>query len=153
MLATIRGHARPALFAIVVGFPWLSASGQDPQQPTVAAQPAAIDIRPEGRLLFHVNQGTLLRLPSAATTLFIANAEVADAQLVPTSTDMVFVTARKAGATVLYVTDNAGTILLNKFVEVTGAVTVIRGAKTDTGEPPPGPMVLQIPLQIAPPSR
>jgi Flp pilus assembly secretin CpaC len=132
-----------------IGQPASGAEADQAQSP--ASQRVFKDIRPAGEsLILQASQGTVLQLPGDARTLFVADSEVADVQLSPP--DMVLVTARKAGATALYALDGVGNILLNRFIEVRGAVTVIRGVRVDTGAPPPGPLVLQIPLQPAVPA-
>jgi Flp pilus assembly secretin CpaC len=125
------------------------SQGQQQQPPT--SERIFKDIRPAGdSLVLQSSQGTVLRLPGDARILFVADKEVADAELMPP--DMILVTAKKAGATALYAMDGAGDILVNKFIEVRGAVTIIRGVAIDTGAPAPGPLVLQIPLQSAAPA-
>jgi Flp pilus assembly secretin CpaC len=80
--------------------------------------------------------------------VFVANSEIADVTL--ESPAVILVTAKKAGGTALFAMDDAGNILLNKFIEVRGGVSILRGVKEDTGAPPPGPIILQIPLSPAP---
>lgn len=114
-----------------------------------ASYPSVEDIRPGGPpITLGVSLGTLLHLPIAARTVFVANEDVADVQVKDPA--FIYVTAKKPGATVLYAADDAGHILLNKVIEViNGPVAVIRGAKLDTGEPAPPPNFLVLPLQAA----
>jgi Flp pilus assembly secretin CpaC len=117
-----------------------------------ASQSVLEDIRPSGPPIFlgGVSSGTLLRLPGAASNVFIADDEVVNVQIQPQQPQFVYITAKKPGRTVLYVVDNASNILLNKAIEVfPGPVTIIRRAKIDTGEPPPPPNFLVLPLQPA----
>jgi Flp pilus assembly secretin CpaC len=83
-------------------------------------------------------------------TVFIGDSDVADVQLQPP--EFIYLNAKKPGTTVLYAADNAGNVLLNTVIQVTGPVTIIKGAVfSDGGQPAPGPVVLQIPLQAAAP--
>ena len=119
-----------------------------------ASPPTLEDIRPSGRpIVLGVSSGTLLRLPGAARNVFVADDDVANAQVQQELPQFVYVTAKKSGRTVLYAVDNAGNVLLNKAIEVfPRPVTIIRRAKIDTGEPPPPPNYLVLPLQSPQPA-
>ena len=80
----------------------------------------------------------MLRLPSAARTVFVADPAVADVQM--QQADSIYLTAKNSGTTVLYAVDAAGHILLKKFVEVKGPVAIIKGAALSIGgQPGPAP--------------
>jgi len=121
-----------------------SASGAElinPQEPA-AAQPAAFDIRPSGQpIVLQISLGTLLRLPSASKTVFVADPAVADVLIQQGQADSIYVFGKSAGATSLYAIDDKGNILLNKFIKVeSGEVAVIKGSTiTIGGQPQPTP--------------
>jgi Flp pilus assembly secretin CpaC len=118
----------------------------------VVSRPIFEDIRPSGPpiVLGGLSSGTLLHLPDAANNVFIADDEVANVQIQSQQPQYIYVTAKKPGRTVLYVVNSAGDVLLNKAIEVfPRPVTIIRRAKVDTGEAPPPPNFLVLPLQPA----
>jgi Flp pilus assembly secretin CpaC len=130
--------------ALGAGGKLITPAGSDettsPQEP--AAEPAVEDLRPSGVPIALVSsQGTLLHLTSAARTVFVANEDVADVQVQQQQREFIYVTAKKPGITVLYAADDAGRVLLNKFIEVTGGpVSIIKaGALSIGGEPTPAP--------------
>jgi hypothetical protein len=119
------------------------ASDQAPQQPA-AAQPAAVsDIRPSGQpIVLQVSLGTLLRLPTASKTVFVADPAVADVLVQQGQADYIYVFGKSAGATSLYAVDDKGNILLNKLIRVDGPVPVMIIRKSDIsfgGQPTPAP--------------
>lgn len=64
-----------------------------------------------------VSKGTMVRLRGPATTVFVANPEIADVQVKsPTS---IYVFGKKPGETSLYATDERDGVLLNTIVRVT----------------------------------
>jgi Flp pilus assembly secretin CpaC len=77
-----------------------------PQQPT---------------LTLEVNKGTAIKLPGAATTVFVAAPDIADVQV--KSPSMIYVFAKKPGDTVLYAVDDQDRVLLNTIVSVTSPVS------------------------------
>jgi Flp pilus assembly secretin CpaC len=92
----------------------------------------------------------MLHLPGAASNIFIADDDIANVQIQPEQPQYIYITAKKPGKTVLYAVDKAGRVLLNKIIEVPLVpVTIIRGAKIDTGEPEQSPLIV-LPLQPAP---
>ena len=82
-----------------------------PQQPT---------------LRLEVNKGTAIKLPGAASTVFVAAPDIADVQV--KSPGMVYVFAKKPGDTVLYAVDDQDRVLLNTVVSVTSPISRIKGA-------------------------
>ena len=86
------------------------AFGQSQQVPT--QQPT---------LSLEVNKGTALKLPGAASTVFVAAPDIADVQV--KSPGMIYVFAKKAGDTVLYAVDAQDHVLLNTIVHVTSPIS------------------------------
>ena len=86
------------------------AFGQSQQVPT--QQPT---------LSLEVNKGTALKLPGAASTVFVAAPDIADVQV--KSPGMMYVFAKKAGDTVLYAVDAQDHVLLNTIVHVTSPIS------------------------------
>src|SRR5471030_2533979 len=86
------------------------AFGQSQQVPT--QQPT---------LSLEVNKGTALKLPGAASTVFVAAPDIADVQV--KSPGMIYVFAKKAGDTVLYAVDAQDHVLLNTIVHVTSQIS------------------------------
>src|SRR6185312_8502757 len=80
-----------------------------PQQPT---------------LRLEVNKGTAIKLPGAASTVFVAAPDIADVQV--KSPNMIYVFAKKAGDTVLYAVDDQDRVLLNTIVTVTSPISRMR---------------------------
>jgi pilus assembly protein CpaC len=72
-------------------------------------------------LTLEVNKGTALKLPGAASTVFVAAPDIADVQV--KSPTMIYVFAKKAGDTVLYAVDGADHVLLNTIVHVTSPIS------------------------------
>ena len=69
-------------------------------------------------------KGTLIRLARPASTVFIANPEIADVQV--KSPQLVYVTAKSPGATVIYAVDASDNVLLNAPVRVEFALSQLR---------------------------
>ena len=72
-------------------------------------------------LSLEVNKGTALKLPGAASTVFVAAPDIADVQV--KSPAMIYVFAKKAGDTVLYAVDAQDHVLLNTVVHVTSPIS------------------------------
>ena len=77
-----------------------------PQQPT---------------LTLEVQKGTAIKLPGAASTVFVAAPDIADVQV--KSPTMIYVFAKKPGDTVLYAVDDQDRVLLNTIVSVTSPIS------------------------------
>jgi pilus assembly protein CpaC len=67
-------------------------------------------------IVLQAGKGTLIRLPRAASTVFIANPDVADVQI--KSPLMIYVSGKTPGETVLYAVDSTDQVLLNAPVRV-----------------------------------
>jgi pilus assembly protein CpaC len=90
--------------------PFAQSSIVPPQQPTLSLE---------------VNKGTAIKLPGAASTVFVAAPDIADVQV--KSPTMIYVFAKKPGDTVLYAVDDQDRVLLNTIVSVSSPVSRIKG--------------------------
>jgi pilus assembly protein CpaC len=98
-----------------------------PVQPQVAPPPPDRAQRDFGRaavvpteapsMQIEVSKGTMVRLKGSATTVFVANPEIADIQV--KSPTQIYVFGKKPGETSLYATDERDNVLLNTIVRVT----------------------------------
>jgi pilus assembly protein CpaC len=99
---------------------------------TTAAPPGNSDlaarvaqVRPKGPpVLLEAGKGTLIRLPRPASTVFIANPEIADVQV--KSPSLIYVNAKTPGETVLYAVDAEDNVLLNAPIRVEHDVSRLR---------------------------
>ena len=91
--------------------PFAQSQVVPPQQPT---------------LTLEVNKGTAIKLPGAASTVFVAAPDIADVQV--KSPTMVYVFAKKPGDTVLYAVDDQDRVLLNTIVSVTSPVSRMKAS-------------------------
>ena len=71
-------------------------------------------------------QGTLLRLPRAAATLFVADPDIADFQT--RSAALVYVYGKTIGETVLYAVDGAGAVMFASRLRITPNLGALRDA-------------------------
>ena len=94
-----------------------------PLNPARAAQAVAATAK---TLKLEMDKGLLVKLDRPATTVFIANPEIADVQV--KSPRLVYVMARKPGETTLYAADGNERILANMGVVVTHNLTRLRTA-------------------------
>src|SRR6266496_3363174 len=77
----------------------------------------ANQVPPSGRpILLEAGKGTLIRLPRPASTVFIANPDVADVQI--KSPSLIYLNGKSTGETVLYAVDADDRVLLNAPVRV-----------------------------------
>jgi len=88
-------------------------SGQNRPPPSGAAVQIPANGRP---ILLAAGRGTLIRLARPANTVFIANPDIADVQV--KSPELVYITAKSPGATVIYAVDSDDNVLLNAPVRV-----------------------------------
>ena len=104
-------------------------------QASAAAQPAAPDTgQPPGKvsevtasgrpIALEVSKGILIRLPRPASTVFIANPEVADVQV--KSPSLIYLTAKAPGDTALYAVDSQDHVLMNAPVRVEHDLSRVR---------------------------
>jgi pilus assembly protein CpaC len=86
--------------------------------PASAARVAGVSQVPaSGRpILLEAGKGTLIRLPRPASTVFIANPDVADVQI--KSPSLIYLIAKTTGETALYAVDAEDQVLLNAPVRV-----------------------------------
>ncbi len=100
--------------------------GPPPGPAPVAAEPGRVSqVRTSGPpIVVESGKGSLIRLPKAAATVFIANPDVADVQ-VKTPT-MIYVSAKAPGETVLYAVDSDDHVLLNAPVRVEHDLSRVR---------------------------
>ncbi|MBS0526667.1 MAG: type II and III secretion system protein family protein [Proteobacteria bacterium] len=98
--------APPAVTSGAPGRPFGQSEIVPPQQPT---------------LKLEVQKGTAVKLPRAATTVFVASPDIADVQV--KSPTMIYVFAKKPGETVLYAVDDQDRVLLNTIVSVTSPIS------------------------------
>src|SRR5260370_1183068 len=135
--------------AVYAAEPMSPAAGPGPTPPTKstaaspasppaatppAAAPATADAGPPGRvnqvrangppIVIEANKGTLIRLPRPASTVFIANPDVADVQI--KSPLLIYVSAKAPGETVLYAVDSDDQVLLNAPVRVEHDLSRVR---------------------------
>jgi pilus assembly protein CpaC len=94
------------------------APGAEPSDGTHAQRPAeATQIPATGRpILLEIGKGTLIRLARPAGTVFVANPDIADVQV--KSPQLVYISAKAPGETVIYAVDAHDNVLLNAPVRV-----------------------------------
>ena len=77
-------------------------------------------------IVLQANKGTLIRLPAAANTVFVANSGIADVTIkTPT---LIYVSAQTPGETTLYAVDAEDHVLLSSVVRVEPNLTPMREA-------------------------
>jgi pilus assembly protein CpaC len=112
--------------------------GAQPAPPSVGGAPS----RPFGQsqvvppqqptLTLELHKGTAIKLPGAASTVFVAAPDIADVQV--KSPTMIYVFAKRPGDTVLYAVDDQDRVLLNTIVSVTSPFSRIK-AQLDAMHP------------------
>ena len=105
---------RPARWGKVLAALALSVAPVAMAAGPAAAQPSAA--RPSENLNLSVNTGTLVRLPSPMTDLFIANDAIADVQV--RSANQLYIFGKAAGETTVYATNKAGRVVYAANVRV-----------------------------------
>ncbi len=76
-----------------------------------------------------VNEGKLIRLQKNASSVFIANPEIADIQV--KSPKIVYVFGKRTGETTLYAVDEGGNLLVNSKIHVSHSLARLRRAMRD----------------------
>lgn len=99
----------PPTVSGAIGRPFAQSQVVPPQQPT---------------LTLEINKGTAIKLPGAASTVFVAAPDIADVQV--KSPSMIYVFAKRAGDTVLYAVDDQDRVLLNTIVSVTSPFSRVK---------------------------
>ncbi len=85
--------------------------------PSDSALAAMRQIPPGGQpILLEVGKGTLIRLPRPASTVFIANPDIADVQV--KSPALIYLSGKTPGDTVIYAVDSDDNVLLHAPVRV-----------------------------------
>jgi pilus assembly protein CpaC len=96
-----------------------AASGTTPNPTPASGTPLpAVSQVPAGGtpIVLEAGKGTLIRLSTAAATVFIANPDIADVQV--KSPSLIYVSAKAPGETVIYAVDSADNVLLHSPVRV-----------------------------------
>jgi pilus assembly protein CpaC len=75
-------------------------------------------------IVLEANKGSLIRLPRAASTVFIANPDIADVQV--KTPLLIYVSAKSPGETVLYAVDSEDRVLMNAPVRVEHDLSRVR---------------------------
>jgi pilus assembly protein CpaC len=116
----ILGLAGSLFFLVLAG----SIAAAQPVASSGESSRGGIQIRDVTRLipangraiLLEVNKGTLVHLAQPASTVFIANPDIADVQV--KSPKLIYITAKAPGETVIYAVDGNDNVLLNAPVRV-----------------------------------
>jgi pilus assembly protein CpaC len=105
-----------------------------PDATAASATPASKDPGPAGQvstvpakgppIVLENGKGTLIRLPRPASTVFIANPDVADVQI--KSPLLIYLSAKAPGETVLYAVDADDRVMMNAPVRVDQDLTRVR---------------------------
>ncbi len=92
----------------------------------LAVQAHAAEFIGVGRvpLKLEVNKGALLRLTRPASTIFIADPEIADVQV--KSPRLIYITAKQPGETSLYVVDRNDKVMVNRRIEVSHNISRLK---------------------------
>ena len=109
--------------------PKATAAGPEAAVSAAADPVAATEIPPSGRpITLEAGKGTLIRLPRPASTVFIANPDVADVQV--KSPSLIYLNAKTPGETVLYAVDAEDKVLVNAPVRVAQDLSRLRQSIT-----------------------
>jgi pilus assembly protein CpaC len=91
-----------------------------------AVTPAGVINSAASRIGLEINKGTLVRLSQPATTVFVADPEIADIQM--KTTGLVYIFAKRAGETALFAVDDRERVVLNTTLVVSHNVSRLRQA-------------------------
>jgi pilus assembly protein CpaC len=94
---------------------------KDPAPPPVATRLIPATGRP---IVLEANKGTLIHLARPANTVFVADPNIADVQV--KSPELIYVSAKSPGTTVIYAVDGNDQVLLNAPVRVVFNVSELR---------------------------
>ncbi|MFZ1989016.1 MAG: type II and III secretion system protein family protein [Alphaproteobacteria bacterium] len=125
----IKSHPRSVLIcsaAFLTGFATPHKAQAAQAQPSAPAQEKSKAEHIDESFAISVHGGRLIRLPSPATNVFVADPEVADVQ-VPSPTS-IYILGKKSGRTNLYALNQAGEAVLAASIDVTydsGAIKAI----------------------------
>lgn len=95
--------------------------------PALAAEVVASDTF---LLRIEIGKGQMIRLDRAASSVFIADSEVAEAQAM--SPKMIFVYGRGIGKTTFYAVDKNEQVVASFVLDIRDEVSVVRGGPQDT---------------------
>lgn len=116
--------------AALAAAPTRAAPAQDRANPLVtganAVTPSGVINAASSRIGLEVNKGTLVRLSQPASTVFVADPEIADIQM--KSAGLVYVFARRPGETALFAVDERERVVLNTTLVVSHNVSRLRQA-------------------------
>jgi pilus assembly protein CpaC len=118
-LVAVAGSLLPLAFAAAIATAQTPAPAIGQDQPGDGAVHSAANlIAASGRpVMLEANKGTLVRLAQPASTVFVADPEIADVQV--KSPKLIYITAKSPGETVIYAVDAADKVLLNAPIRVT----------------------------------
>jgi pilus assembly protein CpaC len=110
-------RALPILAMLLISALPINVAEAQPEPAPPERSPAAVNVRPTGEpIVLETGKGTLIRLARPATTVFVANPNIADVQI--KSPLLVYVSALAPGETVIYAADGKDRVLLNSVVRV-----------------------------------
>ncbi len=105
----------------------LLASAATGEAAKVRLQRGVIEVPATGPpIVLEVSQGTLLHLPRPASTVFIANPAIADVAV--KTPQLIYVTAKTPGKTVVYAVDAKNKVMLNSAVDVLPDISRVRSS-------------------------
>ncbi len=105
--------------------PEASAAAPATGSPAPAAADSVSQVSAKGPpIVAEAGKGTLIRLPKPASTVFIANPDIADVQV--KSPTLIYLTAKSPGETVLYAVDANDHVLMNSPVRVDHDLSRVR---------------------------
>jgi len=132
MALVCRRGVAPGLFLVLacaVCCPGLSGGSSV----AFAAEPVSA-VSPGGRVIVHIDEAKILKLPERTATLVVGNPLIADAVVQPGG--VVVITAKSYGATNLVALDRAGLTLFDSSIQVLGpadkVVLVYRGIERES---------------------
>ena len=132
MALVCRRGVAPGLF-LVLASAIFTAGLSGGLSKAIAAEDVSATVS-SGRVVVHIDQATIMRLPERTATLVIGNPLIADATVQPGG--IVVITAKSYGATNLVALDRNGAALSDSSIQVVGPadriVVVYRGIERET---------------------